>query len=256
VFNGITYTSSTIVRDTLRTASGCDSVYKTTNIIISPTPESVINTLTGCGSVVFNGINHTSSTNIKDTLKNSRGCDSVYRNTIIVVEKFKIDLAANPNPATQGNIVSLATSSALPYFITAWKPATVFASQSATRQTFIGDTSITVWVFARSVASCIDSAKVEVVVNMVDDLFIPNAFSPNNDGNNDVFKVYSTSLRSVDIRLFNQFGELVFQANDNKGWDGSYKGKQQPVTVYSYIISGTFTNGTTFNKKGLFSLIR
>ena len=54
------------------------------------------------------------------------------------------------------------------------------------------------------------------------DFFIPNSFSPNNDGNNDIFKVYGTSVKEVTLRVYNQWGELIFEtenATGRMGWN-------------------------------------
>ncbi|MBO9659591.1 MAG: gliding motility-associated C-terminal domain-containing protein, partial [Chitinophagaceae bacterium] len=89
------------------------------------------------------------------------------------------------------------------------------------------------------------------------DFFIPNAFTPNNDGKNDTFKPYGSSIKSIEMRVFNQWGELVYQTTDvNKGWDGMFKGKAQPVGVYPYGIKVTFLDNTTVTKRGTVNLVR
>jgi gliding motility-associated-like protein len=88
-------------------------------------------------------------------------------------------------------------------------------------------------------------------------VFIPNTFTPNNDGKNDKFKLYSNVTKSVRWMVFNQWGEKVFESNDIQGeWDGTYKGKPQPVGVYVYVVSGMLTDGTKVNQKGTFNLVR
>jgi hypothetical protein len=57
--------------------------------------------------------------------------------------------------------------------------------------------------------------------------------------------------------VFNQWGQKVFEANDINGtWDGTYKGKAQPIGVYVYVVSGMLTDGTKVSKKGTFNLVR
>ncbi len=86
VFGGITYTSSTIVKDTIRSMHGCDSIYNITNIIITPVAATTHNaTISSCSSVVFGGITYTSSTIVKDTIRNMHGCDSIYNITNIII---------------------------------------------------------------------------------------------------------------------------------------------------------------------------
>jgi len=89
------------------------------------------------------------------------------------------------------------------------------------------------------------------------DIFIPNAFTPNGDGKNDVLKVYGNYIKTLDMKVYNQWGELIYQTNDvNKGWDGTSNGKMQPVGVYMYVVQLTEQNGNSSIKKGSVNLIR
>jgi gliding motility-associated-like protein len=94
-------------------------------------------------------------------------------------------------------------------------------------------------------------------INPLTDIYIPNAFTPNNDGKNDIFLVYGNSIATVEMYIFNQWGQMIFQSNDlSKGWDGTFSGKLQPVGVYVYIVKATLRDGTVINKKGSLNLIR
>ncbi len=86
-FNGITYTTSTTIKDTVKSVSGCDSIRRTINITIQNiTPISGNNIVASCNSVTFNGVTYTTSTVVKDTLKTTLGCDSIFRTNFIVVQ--------------------------------------------------------------------------------------------------------------------------------------------------------------------------
>jgi trimeric autotransporter adhesin len=90
-----------------------------------------------------------------------------------------------------------------------------------------------------------------------DQVFIPNTFSPNGNKIDDYFKIYSTVMKTMHLVVFNQWGVKVFETNDPQGtWDGNFKGKQQPVGVYVYVVTGALFNGTKVNQKGTFNLIR
>ena len=90
------------------------------------------------------------------------------------------------------------------------------------------------------------------------DLMIPNAFSPNGDGKNDVFKVLNfTNQTLLEFKVFNRWGTFVFESEDaKKGWDGNYKGKTQPIGVYGYIIRIAYPEGVVETYKGTVTLIR
>ncbi|HEY1165993.1 MAG TPA: gliding motility-associated C-terminal domain-containing protein [Chitinophaga sp.] len=89
------------------------------------------------------------------------------------------------------------------------------------------------------------------------DLFIPNAFTPNNDGLNDQFKAEGNIISGQSMKIFNQWGELIFETSaTGEGWDGTHKGKAQPVGVYIYAIRLKLADGTEVLKKGSINLIR
>jgi gliding motility-associated-like protein len=95
-------------------------------------------------------------------------------------------------------------------------------------------------------------------IGICNDIFIPNAFTPNNDGKNDVFAILSsTGFKDMSIQVFNRWGSIVHQSkNSNMGWDGMYKGAQQPAGVYIYAISYTDGLGEKKSLKGTLTLIR
>ena len=87
--------------------------------------------------------------------------------------------------------------------------------------------------------------------------FVPNMFTPNGDGKNDEFRVYGNTIQSLKLMIFNQWGEKVFEGSDKlQGWKGVFKGQPQPVGVYIYVATMTFTNGSVQTTKGTLSLIR
>ena len=89
VYNGVTYISSIIHTDTLKTVDGCDSIYKVVTISINKIVPVTYNfTVAGCNSVVYKGNTYISSTILKDTAKSVQGCDSIYNITTITVTKI------------------------------------------------------------------------------------------------------------------------------------------------------------------------
>lgn len=111
---------------------------------------------------------------------------------------------------------------------------------------------------------CISSRNVTVVVVCNNkNFFIPNTFSPNNDGSNDRFYPRGTGLDRIQaLRIFNRWGEMVFEkrnfpANDaSSGWDGNYKGKTASSDTYIYMIDIICENASIITYKGNITLIR
>jgi gliding motility-associated-like protein len=89
-------------------------------------------------------------------------------------------------------------------------------------------------------------------------LNMPNAFTPNNDGINDIFRVkYPQFIKLFHLTIFNRFGEKVFETNHaNDGWDGKLKSIDQPIGVYVWTISLTNNDGISQNYKGTITLLR
>jgi gliding motility-associated-like protein len=89
------------------------------------------------------------------------------------------------------------------------------------------------------------------------DVFVPNVFSPNGDGKNDKLFAYGNYVDKLEMRIFNQWGEQIIIINSlNQGWDGTHRGKPQPVGVYVYVLKAIMTDGRTISKKGSITLLR
>ena len=90
-------------------------------------------------------------------------------------------------------------------------------------------------------------------------IFLPTAFTPNNDGTNDVFIGNGLKVTEFNMTVYNQWGNIVFESFDlNTGWDGMFLGQSSPCPpgTYSYKVSSKFTSGSTFEKLGSVLLIR
>ncbi len=86
---------------------------------------------------------------------------------------------------------------------------------------------------------------------------VPNAFSPNGDGQNDILYVRGSGFAEFELMIFNRIGEMVFKTTDESfGWDGTFKGKAQEVDAYMYIIQGKCIDGQDVLSKGNITLLR
>jgi gliding motility-associated-like protein len=104
---------------------------------------------------------------------------------------------------------------------------------------------------------CTGIAQVTVQVEVEDIIGVPSAFSPNNDGQNDILRVLGDGILTLDFRIFNRYGQMVFQSTDqNQGWDGTFKGDRLNQGVFAYILEYTLVNGVTGRKEGSVTLIK
>jgi gliding motility-associated-like protein len=144
-----------------------------------------------------------------------------------------------------------------------YQPISVFDSLGTAIQWSNGATSPTVYADAsdeilyvsvnRGDCKSVDSIK----INPDCAIYFPTAFSPNNDNVNDLFNIITEKVISFKLSIFNRWGELVYETNDlQNGWNGTFKGKNQPIDVYIYFSEGLLVNGKNFKKSGIFSLFR
>ncbi|SDL84020.1 gliding motility-associated C-terminal domain-containing protein [Catalinimonas alkaloidigena] len=89
-------------------------------------------------------------------------------------------------------------------------------------------------------------------------IYFPTAFTPNGDGLNDTFHGFGRFVEQFTLRIFDRWGEVVFQTNDftDAGWDGTFRGMPLPPGLYPYTVSGTDETGRPLTLSGKVQLIR
>ena len=88
-------------------------------------------------------------------------------------------------------------------------------------------------------------------------VYVPNAFSPNGDGDNDVLYVRGRNITDVYFAIFNRWGEKVFETNDqSKGWDGFFRNRNSDPAVFDYYLQYLCEGGIKYFQKGNITLIR
>ncbi|MFN8309316.1 MAG: PKD domain-containing protein [Chitinophagales bacterium] len=117
----------------------------------------------------------------------------------------------------------------------------------------------TYWLFTVSQYGCRNKDSVTVFVEPHTIVMLPTAFSPNGDGENDVFRIVQylniASLQAFDV--YNRWGQKTFSTNDiNAGWDGKRNGEPADIGVYTWIITATTYDGDKVLKKGNVTLLR
>ena len=114
-----------------------------------------------------------------------------------------------------------------------------------------------VTLVAETNKGCRDSAKRTLAILDEFLCYIPNAFSPNEDGINDEFEIVTAGVESYTFSLFNRWGEVVFQStNTSEKWDGTYNGAKSSQGVYVYRVVVRGQNGVLKEQTGHVSLLR
>lgn len=265
VYKGITYTASTVLRDTIRSQSGCDSIYNVTDIRVFTEPRKIKEMVGSCDSVTFRGITYYENAVVTDTFKSASGCDSLLHLYLIYPEHFKLTVTADPPEPVRGDHVTFTTSAnVLDYDVSAWIPTPLFPFQTVPAQSVILRQSDTVKVVGNSTLGCIDTAVLYIKADsLIPVVVMPNAFSPNGDGRNDVFEpdfVNKSGYVIKSFKVFNRWGQLVYQAAGTRkaSWNGYYYNKNVPADpgVYYYYIDVLFLDGTKTYIKGDVTIIR
>jgi len=104
---------------------------------------------------------------------------------------------------------------------------------------------------------CTDSAFYSICILEPSPIFIPDAFSPNGDGSNDVLFVRGNSIRDMDFMVFDRWGGKVFESNSSdQGWDGTRFGSAMPEGVYVYLLTYKLAVKETYTQQGEILLLR
>lgn len=145
-----------------------------------------------------------------------------------------------------------------------WTPATDLSCGNCPNPEIFVDGTKTYTVKVTSDSGCTNSATINIAVECNNAyLTMPNAFTPNNDGNNDVFYPIASGIRQIKrFAIYNRNSQLLFEktnfsANEKKfGWDGKFNNSPQPFGTYVYFIEAICDYGQTTLKKGSFLLLR
>ncbi|WP_139134303.1 T9SS type B sorting domain-containing protein, partial [Crocinitomix algicola] len=104
---------------------------------------------------------------------------------------------------------------------------------------------------------CKTSDSVSVLVNFIEGIGVPTAFSPNEDGINDVLYVKGYAITAMNFKVYNRYGELVFETDQqNIGWDGTYLNRAENPGVFTWVLGYQLNNGKRGVLKGNTTLMR
>jgi gliding motility-associated-like protein len=106
---------------------------------------------------------------------------------------------------------------------------------------------------------CVNTDTVRVIIDPFTVLLVPTGFSPNGDGTNDLFGIvkHLNIKELIEFRLYNRWGEEIWVGTDfTDRWDGTFKGQEQPISVYGWFIKALDYDNNTVIRKGNVTLLR
>ena len=218
----------------LTASGGTGYVWTTTDVTnsisISPTSSSVY------GVIVSNGCgNDTTSVNV--TVNSNPAANAGSDETIIL-----------------GNAVNLNGSGGILY---SWSPSVGLSCTNCSAPSASPTSTTTYILTVEDANGCIDYDSLTVFVEEQLIIYIPNVFSPNGDGSNDVLFVRGGGIDQIVFRVFDRWGNMVFESADiNTGWDGTYQGQPAVPGVYAYGVQGKYLDGSDIKQSGNVTLIR
>ncbi|NVO03793.1 MAG: gliding motility-associated C-terminal domain-containing protein, partial [Bacteroidetes bacterium] len=162
-----------------------------------------------------------------------------------------------PNIVTihSGDIVSLTASGGVNY---SWTPSVGLSCNNCPNPVASPTVSTVYCVLVSDANNCSDTACASVLLEILcGEVFIPSAFSPNNDNSNDVLYIRGNCITTMEFAIFDRWGEKVFETTDVvNGWDGKYKGQLMNSQVFVYYLTATLLNGEQIKRQGNISLVR
>ena len=157
--------------------------------------------------------------------------------------------------AAAGQPVQLNATGGLSY---SWTPAAPLSDPNIANPIAMLNATQTFTVKAFTPEGCESFDDITVNIYKGPDIYLPNAFTPNGDAINDLFKGIPVGIKQFNyLKVFNRWGQLIFSTTDyNKGWDGRSQGKDQPGGIYVVLANGIDFKGNIIDKRQTVLLIR
>lgn len=196
------------------------------------------------------------------TVTDTKGCKDTAH---ILVEDSSVYItfsaSVSKDTVFEGQTVQLVSTWLGTGYTYQWTPVTWINNPAIFNPLVSPYGSVTYTVVATDKYGCKFTDTVEITVLEVfceePFIFVPNAFTPNGDGMNDVLYLYSIYAEEVYFAIFNRLGEKVFETrNKEYGWDGTYKGRDSDPGVFDFYLEVRCFNKIQFRKKGNITLIR
>lgn len=251
----------------INAVDGCDSIVLLNLNVIADSESLLERIFCENETFVFNDISTTEAGFYETTIPNVGGCDSIISINLSMIETNAFLELIDTISIDLGQSVDLIPENIDPSvvsFIWTNEEQEVIGNQAELLDLLIFNTTV-ITLDAFDEEGCRINQEVRIRVDRSNlTLFVPNVFSPNDDGINDYFRFFSTTIveRVENLRIFDRWGNMVFQdlnvleTSNYLGWDGTFNGQKAEVGVYAYTFEASFIDGTKELITGDLTLLR
>ena len=256
VVNGVQYDATGFYQDTLFYPSGCDQIQYNIDLEVLDEKLGLIDTAICDGeSIVVNGTEYSVTTTGAQEVfvVGPYGCDSIVTINLQVNDLPALNASANPDSINNGLSTELVAVGNGDFIWESIQNDSIYVVTPSETSTYtvelidangcVTEVSVTVYVLGAS----------------EEEIKIPDAFTPNGDGINDVFRmVAGQTLGEVELIIYNRWGDNLFQQTGDSGiaWDGTYQGQEQANDVYIYLFRVKTLDDKEFFFQGEVTLYR
>lgn len=193
------------------------------------------------------------------TVTDANTCTATTAISFTAISAPTATISTTQTTITEGEQITLNGNGGVNY---TWSPAATLSCSTCQNPNAFPLTTTTYTLTVTSGYGCTDTATATIHVNPLctgeKNVFIPNVFSPNNDGKNDVLTIEGNGLTNIYWAIYDRWGNLVFETyNQNQPWDGTKRGSAVEEGVYVYYLKGICSKtNATVSLKGNVSIVK
>ncbi len=204
-----------------------------------------------------------SSGNYSVTLivKSVQGCIGTVIKTVAILPSPKANFSADKYITYVNQTINFTDQSGTVPAIASWlwnfgdSSSDSISTKQNPSHNYTKGGSFDVCLIITDIAGCRDTICHTVVIILPP--AVPSGFTPNHDGHNDVFYVYGGPFKTLELKIYNNWGELIFESDkQSNGWDGTRNGVEQAIGVYVYTVVGTTEDDKEYKVSGDVTLLR
>ncbi len=194
--------------------------------------------------------------NVSLTATSNFGCTATIISPVVVNAIPTANFSINPNPALINQVVTFTDLTAGQIVAWQWDFGDGEGdNQPVTLHEYDDGGTFIVSLLVTDNIGCMDTISKSISITLLP--VLPSGFTPNGDNENDVFIIRGGPFQSIDFKIYNNWGQLIFESNEQaKGWDGTFKGEDAPLGVYTWTFVVDMGGGFIVKESGDVTLIR